>query len=366
MVTKKRPVSNKERRTSLLGHNSPAHSRLFGNALPVRVIPARLPVPEGSGVKPGSHKSFRDLVIDDSHEAWIDGIHIPDVHNQTLLHKHVGGGTQHVVVSSANLDALNAHLDSVKIWTRATPSKPAAGPRPIDLQEVVDDAVHEVTGSSVRMHLARPRYEKHVNYHHLLGADAAARVRQHAVDVLNAKLPELVHAKMIDKDDHKAIDAGWVIDHFLRSKAGPGSVDHGLEDHDGHAAWLQDRPGAVLTRLGPLPEGHDVAFSIRDIGTVGVGQTKSYWLAADQQREGYKPIENQCVRETVTVDDGDVNAYMRIDSVVHWKSLRIRGGHEADSGELYGKGTWSLMLYGNENSSVTFSGTWTKSELKLV
>jgi len=333
-------------------------SRLYGNSLPVRVIPASRPAAEGSAVKQGEHKSFRDLVIDDSHPAWIEGLHIPDVHNQTLLHTHEGGGTQHVVVSSANLDALNAHLDSVKIWTQATPSKQATGPQPIDVQQVVDDAVQAVTGSSVSAHLGRPRFEKHVHYHHLLGADAAAHVRQHAVDVLDGKLLELMHAKMIDEDDHNAIDAGWVIDHFLKSKAEGPTKALGLEDHDGHAAWLQERPGAVLTRLGPLPEGHDLAFSIQDIGTIELAQQKSYLWEISELSE---------FQEYVTVVKGEVKLKMFFDvtmlqlqeTIPFWdaENKKKENLYKSPTINIKQGQTCRLFLTGLQKSSVTLTGS---------
>ena len=256
---------------------------LLGEERPVRVIPARYvatrerteerPV---APVDPDAHTALGEIEeVDVNHHAWIEGAHIDGVHNTIRLFVDDKQRSHHIVVSSANREALENHLKSASIWLRATPSSPATGPHRIHLEEVLARAVLEETGWSVGLHLSEPRKEKHVNYHDLLGADVAA-VRDRAVRSLDDGLEELESAGVIDGEDRSAIGSGRLIDHFLHLRVEERRRASAFEHDHGHAASLQTHPGSVPTRFGPVGGGHDLSFSLRDIGSVPV--TGKHWM----------------------------------------------------------------------------------------
>lgn len=349
---------------------------LLGEELPVRTIPAGyVATREHNGerplapVDPDAHKVLGEIEeVDENHHAWIEVAHIDGVHNTTRLHVDDKQQSHYIVVSSANRAALDEHLKSASIWLRATPSSPATGPLPINLQEVLAKAVLEETGSSVETYLSEPRQEQHVHYHDLLGTTLVAAVRDRAVRNLDEGLQKLESANVIDGDDRATLDSGKLIDHFLNVRVEDRKKASAFEHDHGYAARLQAHPGSVLTRIGPVDDDHDLFFNVRDIGSVPSGDWKIYTFK--KKFDSVKNFDSVEVKVTL-IGNGDVKAQIwggASDGVlkkgansmgkIKWS---VKGENESvDTGGVQCEGTppleWILGLWGNKTSSVEVTG----------
>ena len=230
---------------------------LLGRDRPTRVIPAGLvrnPVRE----VPDEHHTPLHVLernpADDHEQAVAEHVNhklqYPRADEKKFPH-HDPDHDHEVLVSASPGERLEDHLPKMSIWIRAAKPREEdaadSGPKPLNLVNLIEEAVAQVTKSSLEKLSENVGDDPPSNLAQLLG-DAAGDVRDAATKALARGLGALVDADVIKSEDLDAIHPESLIEDLLTE---PSDED---EDPDG---------GAIATTILHPPGVDRVHFSVK-------------------------------------------------------------------------------------------------------